>query len=303
MKTTLKKLTALVLTVGMMAGLITTSTTTVQASGYSYISFDEAQELAYNDPNTYQVLYDPDERTDRWNFSICGFFDSNFYRGIEPPASAEVGSQFMLMQYNSALGWYVGVSTYDFDGTDWVRAGDGAVWHWGDKDAVAADDAAFQEGLANETAAKEAGFQNYGQMCVAAEKNMSAFEYYNNVIINTPGIEEATPVGQGGKLIINGKESGITATFDKVDRSYVDSVRTQTDGTVLNVVKIGLPLADGIGGVITTNFYMPGVASGDEITVVQYIDGVWVEAAVTEIRADHIVLNLDRSGVIAFVRK
>ena len=290
MKTTLKKLTAFILAVGLMAA----SMTTVYASGYSYTETPENFSVWENDTD----------------FSKGGYHhtvpnNGDVYIGIEPPASAKnINDLFFYMVKNPATGKYEYAEDYYWDGSKWMR--DGGKYSWDERNAAiagyAVDNEALLAALAELATAEEAGFVTVGDIYYAAEKNMSAAEYYNNVIINTPGIEEATPVGQGGKLIIDGIESGMTASFDKVERSYVDSVRTQTEGTVLNVVKIGLPLADGVA-VITTNFYMPGVAAGDEITVLQYVNGAWEELAVTEIRADHVVLNLERSGVIAFVRK
>lgn len=304
MKTTLKKLTAFILA----AGLMTASMTTVHASGYSYTDASEEFTQTIESVGPYATIA---EDLSKGGIKLVSKSLGTIYFGTEPPASGNEHEWFHHFVYNSSAGKYDYNGDYYWNGSKWMREGDKYSWDErnaavtgasGENSDYVIDNEALLAALAAQAAAEEAGFASVAAMNAAATKNMSAAEYYNNVIINTPGIEEATPVGQGGKLIINGKESGITAAFDKVERSYVDSVRTQTEGTVLNAVKIGLPLADGMG-VITTNFYMPGVTAGDNITVLQYVNGAWVELAVTEIRADHVVLNLERSGVIAFIRK
>lgn len=152
--------------------------------------------------------------------------------------------------------------------------------------------------MANHKAAREAGFITTVDMYRAAERNMSACEYYNNIAINTPGIENSIPVGQGGGLVVDGEITNMTATINKVERSYVDSVRNMTEGTVLNVVNVQFPAREA-----TINFYMPGIADDAEIIALQYVNGTWTDVEVTEIRADHVVLNLKQSGNVAFIQK
>ena len=98
-----------------------------------------------------------------------------------------------------------------------------------------------------------------GQIAKAADK--SSGEYYNNAVVTTEGIENAVPVAQGGKLIIDGKTTNASATISKVSSAYVDSVRAAREGTVLNVVDVQFPA---LGAIV--NFYMPGVKEGDRIT-------------------------------------
>ena len=308
MKTALKKLAAFMLAVGMMATLATTA----HASGYSYT--DAPAEIQDEvDKGNYGILTAPiNIDLSKGGIRVKhtdGVTTSYTYIGTEPPTDEHNG-WFHHFVLNSSTGNYEYNGDYYWNGSTWMREFD--QYSWDERNAATSgesgyngytfDNKALLEALANEAAAREAGFASVASMNVANRRNMSAFEFYNNIIIDTPGIENATPVGQGGKLIIDGKETNITATIDKVTSAFVDSVRTQTDGTVLNVIEIQLPLADGVG-VITTNFYMPGVAAGDEITVLQYVDGAWVEAAVTEIREDHVVVDFERSGVIAFIKK
>lgn len=148
-----------------------------------------------------------------------------------------------------------------------------------------------------EKEAAENGFVNGAQMQDAKAKGKSADEYYNNAVVDTPGIENPVPVAQGGKLIVDGKTTNMTATIEKVSSIYVDSIRAARQGTLLNVVKVNYPAAE---AVIT--FYMPGVQAGDAIMAVQYEGGLWTDVEVTEVRADHVTLSLKGNGVVAFLK-
>ena len=146
--------------------------------------------------------------------------------------------------------------------------------------------------------AEAEGFTDVAQMQYAQAAHKNAGEYYNNAVVTTPGIEIATPVAQGGKLVIDGKVTNATATISKVTVAYVDSVRAAQEGRVLNVVDVSYPAVEA-----TINFYMPGVAEGANIVALQYEDGVWTNVGVAEVRADHVVLNMKGNGVVAFVAK
>ena len=145
--------------------------------------------------------------------------------------------------------------------------------------------------------ASRLGFQNMVDMQLAQAAGKSAGEYYNNAVINTEGIEGEVPVAQGGGLIIDGKETNATAMISKVSSFYVNSVRAAREGTVLNVVKVTFPAKAAV-----VNFYMPGVVQGDAVTAAQYVDGAWTDVEVTEVRNDHVVLNLQNNGVVAFLK-
>lgn len=148
-----------------------------------------------------------------------------------------------------------------------------------------------------EKEAAEKGFVNGAQMQDAKAKGKSADEYYNNAVVDTPGIENSVPVAQGGKLVVDGKTTNMTATIEKVSSIYVDSIRAARQGTLLNVVKVNYPAAE---AVIT--FYMPGVQAGDAIMAVQYEGGLWTDVEVTEVRADHVTLSMKGNGVVAFLK-
>lgn len=156
---------------------------------------------------------------------------------------------------------------------------------------------------ASGTSASSEGFRNTSDESAAAARGMSAGEYYNNAIVSTPGVANAMPVGQGGKIIINGVATNLTATLAKVDKATAEGAKAQAGalgGTLLNVVKVGFPGAN--YNTATINFYLKGLANGAKVAVKQLVNGVWVDVEVVEVRADHVVLNLVNSGAVAFVQ-
>lgn len=227
--------------------------------------------------------------------------------------------------------WYNGVATMQWNGSAWVSEGDDAddsssssnsVDDSSDRDddsgsgksaaqkemearakaeAAAVKAALAQasaESVALEAEAVDSGFENGAELQLAKAASKSAGEYNNNAVVKTLGIENATPVAQGGGLVIDGKVTGATATISKVSIAFVNSVCAAQDGTVLNVVDVQFPATEAV-----VNFYMPGVAEGASIAAVQYVSGVWVDVEVIEVRADHVVLNLKSNGVVAFIAK
>ena len=136
----------------------------------------------------------------------------------------------------------------------------------------------------------------------AAEVSMSVGEYTNNAIVSTPGLSAADtlPVGQGGKIIVNGVATNMTVILRKVDAATVKAAKTAATGKILNLVNAKLPVAK--GNTVTVNFYVKGLVGTENVTVFQYVDGAWVQVTVKEIRADHIVLDLTQSGPVMFVQ-
>lgn len=146
------------------------------------------------------------------------------------------------------------------------------------------------------------GFRTAADQQAAADRGMSAGEYYNNTVVETTGIENAMPVGQGGKILINGVATNLTATLSKGNREEVTSASAQAaalGGTLLNVVKIDFPNVN--YNLVTVNFYVKGLADGSKIAARQYVDGAWIDVEVVEIREEHVVLNLKNKGAIAFI--
>lgn len=137
---------------------------------------------------------------------------------------------------------------------------------------------------------------------VAAEVSMSVGEYTNNAIVSTPGLSstDTLPVGQGGKIIVNGVATNMTVILRKVDAATVKSAKAATTGKILNLVNAKLPVAK--GNTVTVNFYVKGLAGTENVTAFQLVNGEWVPVTVKEIRLDHIVLDLTQSGPVMFVQ-
>lgn len=151
-------------------------------------------------------------------------------------------------------------------------------------------------------AASTQSAQNSAVETAAAEVSMSVGEYTNNAIVSTPGLSAADtlPVGQGGKIIVNGVATNMTVILRKVDAATVNSAKTAATGKILNLVNAKLPVAK--GNTVTVNFYVKGLAGTENVTVLQLVNGEWVPVTVKEIRLDHIVLDLTQSGPVMFVQ-
>lgn len=118
----------------------------------------------------------------------------------------------------------------------------------------------------------------------------NAVSYGNNVI------------SQGGHVEINGGKSNVTISIGAPDSgtvSQANSLATNLKGTLLNCVTMSSPVAFNTAKV---NFYMPGVVTNDNIAVYQIQNSKWVQVPTAEIRQDHVVVNLTKSGTLAFVR-
>ena len=135
----------------------------------------------------------------------------------------------------------------------------------------------------------------------AAAEGKTVGEYMNNAVTKLPGLENVTPVGQGGHVIINGAPSNQTFSVLKPHYAYVSYAKTLANnlgGKVLNVVTVKASVSFNTA---TVNFYAKGVKAGQNIKVYQYVNGSWVELEVTEIRDDHVVVNMKSLGTIAFI--
>ena len=137
----------------------------------------------------------------------------------------------------------------------------------------------------------------------AAAVGKSVGEYTNNAVVEVPGLAEVTPMGQGGHVIINGAPSNVIFFLTKPSAAVVSSAKQQAaalGGKVLNVVGT-TSQAVGKFGTAQVNFYAKGVKAGQLIKVYQYINGEWVELTVSEIREDHVVVNMTSHGMLAFI--
>lgn len=136
----------------------------------------------------------------------------------------------------------------------------------------------------------------------AAEENKTVGEYMNNAVTEVPGLNAALPLGQGGHVIINGVPSNQTFSVLKPTRENVNLAITQASalgGTVLNVAQIKASITG--FNTATVNFYLKGIKAGQNVKVYQLIDGQWVELTITEIREDHVVVDMTSLGTLAFI--
>ena len=135
----------------------------------------------------------------------------------------------------------------------------------------------------------------------AMAEDKTVGEYMNNAVTRLPGLETVTPLGQGGHVIIHGVPGNQTFSVLKPHYAYVNFAKTLAGGVggrVLNVaeIKASVPFDTAI-----VNFYAEGVKAGQNIKVYQYRDEAWVEIEVTEIREDHVVVNMTSLGTLAFI--
>ena len=166
-----------------------------------------------------------------------------------------------------------------------------------------AEEEVFDRGSEAEALAIEATGIPMSTTLAAADENKSVGEYMNNAVVAAPGLDNAVPVSQGGNVIINGQPSNQTFSVLKVLSGHTESAKAQAasvGGKVLNVARID---ASVYFDTATVNFYMPGVKTGQNIQVYQYdyTSGQWTGVAVSEIREDHVVVDMTSLGVLAFI--
>lgn len=165
---------------------------------------------------------------------------------------------------------------------------------------AALEKAYAREAEANALAAEASGIPMATTVAAASEKK-TVGEYANNAVAELPGLSDVVPVSQGGHVIINGAPSNQTFSVLKPADAAVSSAKTYASnlgGRVLNVAQIQATVGFNTA---TVNFYMPGVATGSNIKVVQLVDGQWNDVSVAEIRADHVVVDMTSLGTLAFV--
>ncbi len=137
----------------------------------------------------------------------------------------------------------------------------------------------------------------------AQEAGLSVAEYVSNSIIEVPGLKNVTPVGQGDKIVVDGKKTNQTFSLRKPLSTHVTSAKSQAaslGGDVLNVVNVQGGIA--AGKTASVNFYMPGIQTGDNVQVYRYVKGQWNSLNVSEVRADHVVVDMTETGVLAFIK-
>lgn len=135
----------------------------------------------------------------------------------------------------------------------------------------------------------------------ATAEGKTVGEYMNNAVTELPGLENVTPVGQGGHVIINGAPSNQTFSVLKPHYAYVTYAKNLANGLGGKVLNVATIKASVSFNTATVNFYAKGVKTGQNIKVYQYVNGSWVEVEVTEIRDDHVVVNMTSLGTLAFI--
>lgn len=108
---------------------------------------------------------------------------------------------------------------------------------------------------------------------------------------------------QGGKIEINGGRSNATFTIGAPSSSVVSSANTlagKVGGSLVTCISTSSPGVSFSNAKV--NFFVSGVQAGENIAAYQNQNGTWVQLPVTEIRKDHVVVNMTRHGDIAFIR-
>lgn len=137
----------------------------------------------------------------------------------------------------------------------------------------------------------------------AIDEDKMVDEYMNNAVTGIWAMDKVVPVAQGGKVIVDGVESNMTFSVLKPELSRVYSAKdfaATLGGSVLNVVKVGVP-ANLKWASANVNFYTPGIVTGQNVKVYAYADGNWAECNVTEVRDDHVVVDITSDGILAFI--
>ncbi|MDE6214328.1 MAG: hypothetical protein K2M70_12750 [Lachnospiraceae bacterium] len=137
----------------------------------------------------------------------------------------------------------------------------------------------------------------------AIDEDKLVHEYMANAVTGIWDMDSVIPVAQGGDVILDGQKSNVTFPVLKPELSRVYSAKdlaASLGGSVLNVIKTETHVGFGVANV---NYYMPGITGAENIHVYTYNESTntWVEVTVTEKRADHVVVNLTGTGVLAFI--
>lgn len=127
-------------------------------------------------------------------------------------------------------------------------------------------------------------------------------EHMNNAVTGIWAMDKVLLIAQGGGIVVDGVPTNITMSVEKPYLSHVYAAKEYAatlGGSVMTVIKADAPTC--MYGTANVNFYAPGVTAGQKIKVCQYAGGVWNELNVTEIREDHIVVDMTANGTLAFI--
>ena len=128
--------------------------------------------------------------------------------------------------------------------------------------------------------------------------------FYDNNVVPAMDCVVSTPVGQGGKIIINGCLTNATLTVSKADNGEKVSAGGLASNLGARLINVVANKAPGVRfKKMQVVFYMPGVRKGDPIAVYQMnCKGSWDSLEVNEVRDDHVTVTMYRTGTLAFVR-
>ncbi len=145
---------------------------------------------------------------------------------------------------------------------------------------------------------KKANSQPQGNGSPAASIDQRTIQLAKNNAVDWGG----TIVSQGGHVEINGGRSNVTFMVgvpDSKTLSSANSLAGSVGGSILGCVSVSTSASFRTAKV---NFYVSGVTNNDNIAVYQLQSGKWVQLPTAEVRQDHVVVNMTRTGTIAFIR-
>ncbi len=170
------------------------------------------------------------------------------------------------------------------------------------EEIIVAERVAAAEADAHQAAqiARETGIPT--SISVQAEsEDKSVAEYMNNAVTELPGLTDLTPVAQGGQVIINGAPTNQSFSVQKPLTVQVQAAQAQAEALGGNIMNVANVKGSVSFETATVNFYMPGVTAGQNIQVYQLKDGTWNSVTVSEIREDHVVVDMTSYGILAFI--
>ena len=169
-------------------------------------------------------------------------------------------------------------------------------------DALISSNAALQSSVERLTAAingkplppdnGSSGGSSGGSGRGSGSQRASNSAYYNGSIIY--------PVR---KIEINGVKSNATFMVAQPDGGTMTSANNLAASLGGNLINAVVTSSPGVNfATARVNFFVGGVTDNDTIAVYQLQNGKWVQLSVSEIRKDHVIVNITRHGVIVFIR-
>ena len=169
-------------------------------------------------------------------------------------------------------------------------------------DALISSNAALQSSVERLTAAingkplppdnGSSGGSSGGSGRGSGSQGASNSAYYNGSIIY--------PVR---KIEINGVKSNATFMVAQPDGGTMTSANNLAASLGGNLINAVVTSSPGVNfATARVNFFVGGVTDNDTIAVYQLQNGKWVQLSVSEIRKDHVIVNMTRHGVIVFIR-